>query len=92
MGTDLEVGDITQVFQKPTGLLQFLFETTVFGDSPEDKDIFNGKSLSFPYRKLIPFRKKWARFSFSNSVLTHSATLLAEPRFFSGYGGFPSTM
>lgn len=64
MGTDLEVGNNTQVFQKPTGLLQFLFETTVFGDSPEDKDIFNGKSLSLPYRKLIPFRKKWEDFFF----------------------------
>lgn len=64
----MEVGDITQVFQKPTGLLQFLFETTVFGDSPVDKDIFNGKFLSLSYRRLIPFRKKWARiFSFSTA-------------------------
>lgn len=90
MGTHLEVGDITQVFQKPTGLLQFLFETTVFGDSLEDKDIFNGKSLSLPYRRLIPFRKKWEDFFFQ--LHPNSATLLAEPRFFSGYGGFPSTM
>lgn len=70
MGIDLEVGeviDITQVLQKPTCLLQFLFETTVFRDSPEDKDILNGKFLSLPYRKLFPFRKKWAR-SFSSAA------------------------
>lgn len=33
-GIDLEVGDITQVFQKPIGLLQFLFETTVIWRQP----------------------------------------------------------